>query len=554
MRPTPGAVSSPSASPAASVGSAQSLRPAPSISGKRLVLGGAVLIGLFSVSLALLGTFYPAEHLAKPAEKQQLPVYRPETLAFVAAPAEAERGFANVVLPHPEGDLLLFGNHPPAQDQWLSGVPRQLDGLDKVLRDGDAEATTAGVSWQQGARLQLALARGDHIDRYDLRPQGRSYAVAAHEVLRLPSGHASALTAADWNGDGEVDLAAGTTGPATSSALYLFVARDGAYGEASHLADSRGVRHLMAIDVDADGDMDLASAERLAAPRLFVNDGRGDFALRELSAERGDFRGIAAAYLGAARPTLLFTNEGSSYPPWLRNRAGEAPLYQGQALLEAKGDGSYRDRSPDAGIFALAAAWGPLLSDLNRDGKPELLLAQNDPGYLVHRFRPVRAKMLLGFLDAPRFHFRPTRPALEGPAGAMHSVSLADWDADGDLELFWLGVGQASQVFVRKDGPTLLLRFAAEARRLQLTAAWQDATGAPLNTPLLWVAQQGRGSSQAPALALGSPRGQWLALGSSGKQQCFRAEALPSTGVLRLEATGTLRLSSTQALSAQPCP
>ena len=85
----------------------------------------------------------------------------------------------------------------------------------------------------------------------------------------------SANEGADFNRDGEIDLAIGSTQSNTVTILY---GNGNSLGNEASITSGQGVRGLTVLDFNGDGWMDIATANRIASNiALFANDGMGGF-------------------------------------------------------------------------------------------------------------------------------------------------------------------------------------------------------------------------------------------------------------------------------------
>lgn len=152
---------------------------------------------------------------------------------------------------------------------------------------------------------------------------------------------------------------------------------------------------VVAGDIDNDGDDDLFMTHLNADTNtLYLNDGRGVFEDRSAATGLG---APSLAYTGFGTALLDLDNDG-----WLdvvvangavrvieaQARAGDPyPLKQANQLFRNRGDGTFADVSGQAGLeFArLEVSRGIAAGDVDNDGKPDLLLSNNNgPARLLH--------------------------------------------------------------------------------------------------------------------------------------------------------------------------
>jgi FG-GAP-like repeat/ASPIC and UnbV len=181
--------------------------------------------------------------------------------------------------------------------------------------------------------------------------------------------------------------------------LDLYVSN---YGGGNRLYHNRG-----------DGTFeDLASQLRVTEPEKsfscwfwdFDNDGRLDLYVNDYS---GDLQSAVASSLG--RPT-----QSKSRPRLYKNM----------------GKGGFRDVTPDVGLNRVALAMGSAFGDIDNDGFLDFYLGTGLPG-----FSALVPNLMFKNVDGKRF-VDITASSGTGHLQKGHGVSFADWDSDGDLDLF----------------------------------------------------------------------------------------------------------------------
>ena len=374
----------------------------------------------------------------------------------------------------------------PAQAELFTDAHALSNAFADVGGDGDLDLA---VSFTSGA---IRLYRND-AGRFIEASAGSGLPVSGPEIRGLGWG--------DYDGDGDPDLYAGSSGaPGTPSGNGLY--RNDGSGVFSEVAQSLGValnaadsRQASWIDYDGDGDLDLFSAQRASRNRLFRNDG-GKFAdVSEAAGLDDPRRTVGACWFDMDEDgdlDLFLANQEADKDAFYRNDGGvftdDAPAlgmhqpertlaeggvgcavgdydndgrldlfvatYGNQLLYRNLGGGKFREVAAEAGVrrhlHAVGASWG----DADNDGWLDLF---------VTAYEDTRSRALLFMNREGRFVevLGDDTPL----TAADHGVQWADFDRDGDLDL------SLTETFVDGGGHRLFrneLPHEAAARSLQV--------------------------------------------------------------------------------------
>ena len=300
--------------------------------------------------------------------------------------------------------------------------------------DGNLDVLLMRGAWEKPARLSLLRNKGGGV----------------FEDVTVAAGLAEPISTesagwGDYDNDGKVDLfvcgeyTGKTPDPRCRSRLY----HNQGNGTFVNVADKAGVTNEHCSkgcawgDYDRDGRLDLFVSNMDGRCRLFHNEGHGAF--RDVAAETG----ITRTQIG--RPFACwfwdFDNDGwldvfvNNYDCSLAETIAD---YMGVKLnhrshphlfrnLEGKG---FRDISEDVGLIHPISAMGVNFGDIDNDGFLDVYFGT---GWMS--FDGLVPNVLLKNVEGRSFEDI-TDSSRTGHLQKGHGISMADWDGDGDLDIF----------------------------------------------------------------------------------------------------------------------
>ena len=157
------------------------------------------------------------------------------------------------------------GAFTPAGDLFITGFPAAV-ALGDFNNDGKLDAVIAASGSQKypGSGLAVSLGKGD----------GTFTSGPSSPILLGTS--LTALVAADFNGDGKLDLA--VTDSATNVVMILLGNGDGTFGSSATIPVGKEPVAIVAGDFNSDGKLDLAVANYVdGTVTLLLGHGDGTF-------------------------------------------------------------------------------------------------------------------------------------------------------------------------------------------------------------------------------------------------------------------------------------
>lgn len=379
------------------------------------------------------------------------------------------------------------------EELFLGGGHGQEDGLFRFDGDGfividnaagigkSMDDTSHGalvLDTNQDGRQDLIVARESGVWLYTNTAngfEGRKLALDLRDDT-----HALSVAVADLNGDGHFDLyVSGYIRNDLVEGLNIFN-KEG-YGGSSELyinrgdntfenrTDAWGLRYKhntfqsVFIDVDNDGDLDLVVAHDTGQVRTWRNAGSRFELIGNPDSKLYSYpMGIAVAdYDNNGLTDFFFSNVGTTPPHFMvkGDLRDDQQHHWDWMLFKNEGDFQFTDAAESAKLAAYEFAWGNVFEDLNLDGRPDLIVAQNFVSMPLHKIKALRLPgRLLVQNDQGQF------AEVGEPAGVVnpyYSIAplTADFNGDGYPDIVHANLSGMSKAFISQGGDAGYLKI-----------------------------------------------------------------------------------------------
>ncbi|MHB1560162.1 MAG: FG-GAP-like repeat-containing protein [Isosphaeraceae bacterium] len=297
--------------------------------------------------------------------------------------------------------------------------------------DGDLDVLALRGGWETPYRLSLLRNRGDGV--FD------DVTVAAG--LGEPIASQSAGWG-DYDNDGLLDLyVAGEYHDRNATALNhcrLYHNRgDGTFQNVAATAGVLNERWAKGVawgDYDDDGDQDLYVSNMNGPNRLYRNQGDGTFA--DVAPELGltgpedSFSCWFWDYDNDGRLDLFVTGFNATLGDVVADQLGRPARGERPRLYHNLGPSGFREVAAEVGLDRVTLPMGSNFGDIDNDGFLDVFLATGRPPYSM-----LIPDLMFRNVDGRRFE-DVTIASGTGHLQKGHGVSFADWDDDGDIDLF----------------------------------------------------------------------------------------------------------------------
>jgi hypothetical protein len=333
-----------------------------------------------------------------------------------------------------------------SESAGLLGQPLALNAAQADFdNDGLLDVVLMRGGWENAARLTLLRNKGGGAFEDVTVASGLGEPIACH-----------AAAWGDYDNDGRVDLY--VCGEYAMSAPDRLFASDrslihsdprnhgrlyknngdGTFTDVAGPAGVRNDRYAKGAawgDYDGDNDLDLYVSNYGEVNRLYRNNGDGTFT--DVARDLGLGESLLSFPCGFfdfdndGRPDIFVSDFAGSLNDFVASALGRPTTNVCHPrLFRNLGPSGFRDVAPQVGLDRVALAMGLGVGDIDNDGFLDLYLGTGRPDYSA-----LMPNVLYKNVEG-RWFEDVTTSSGTGHLQKGHGVSFADWDDDGDLDLF----------------------------------------------------------------------------------------------------------------------
>ena len=412
-----------------------------------------VLLGLLTI-LIFAGIKYLVIDIKLPnLGSSESSVYEPSTTDIITPVDLLEGGVDELVVralltdgaPHTtsnirRGDLVGDGNSQifvsePTRGQvvWLRDQDEPViisDGLREPVRthisdidlDGDKDILVAdiGTLWESDAKVGRVVLKRNNGD-FEF----------STEVLLEKVGRVACAESADFDDDGDIDIAVCVFGNTTGKIVWMEQKENFRFEE--HVLDARpGAIHAFPFDADGDSDIDLAVSlsQDYEEVLLFRNNGKGDFSKEILfNSDKIYFAmtGIELSDLDQDGDIDILVTNGDALNYYEIPDGVDPNNVHGLSWLENNGSGEFQYRD----IIRIWGAYAVKPLDVDGDNDTDLVLSTMQ---LPEVFPRARLQGMIWLENDGRQDFVRHDIGLNVPSMTA-SIEVFDLDGDGSFEI-----------------------------------------------------------------------------------------------------------------------
>ena len=349
------------------------------------------------------------------------------------------------------------------------GLGLLVTGVTTVDYDGDGDIDVVTVESDSATNSGTASNGVVSLHRNDGTGQFTRSLLIPTGLKQIPK-----LAVGVLNNDGRPDIVYSSTRPANplqeQDSFYALQLPSGEMGTPTKFADY--VMELQIADVNGDGNLDIIGGRVRSdyAYSIHYGDGAGNFGTPQVIA--------TGERIGVIEVTDV---TGDGRPDIVAGDTNIANAQRGLALYTQNADGTFAPRTDLSVNFTAAGTPAVEITDINRDGVPDVLVYGSTPGQASASWLPGLGG---GAFGSPIYLF----PGVGGAAPVGRGLHF--FDVDGDTYSDIVAVGSTSSsipkpiaVFLNKTGedPRVVFPPAARTRLAGEQIDFQIYFGFPIN-------------------------------------------------------------------------
>jgi len=448
---------------------------------KPLILG--ILITLLIAAFFFLRPFFQQEENVEELSMEALENLTTETNfipTFTEASIDAPHTYDDSTYAF-RGSALIDINNDGIEELWLAGGKGEPDSLfmyeNTVFTNKADSANLANANSTAGGAISLDIDDDKDIDLIIAREDGIYIATNNNAVFETTKVDLEfeqdavpmSLTAGDINKDGAIDLYISTfksakklklatfNNPSNRTANILALNNgDNTFIDAteeSGLTFSQNTFQASFVDLNNDTWQDLVLSTNTDTVMIYKNNTDGTFTALDPFTELGFWMGMAIAdYDNDGDQDIFFSNVGNTIP---ENSArgdlrADQELDLEWRLLENNGDFQFSSVSEKTELLGYEFAWGAVFSDLNLDGKQDLLVSESYVKWPAHKIKRLDSRLLM---QTDEGTFLPATEAAnaENPYYGTTPIT-SDFNADGYPDIVWVNLDEPTRVLMNDGG------------------------------------------------------------------------------------------------------
>jgi enediyne biosynthesis protein E4 len=378
---------------------------------------------------------------------------------------------------------------------------------------------TAVVDYDNDGDGDIFVARVDGVFYYENHEGKRFGGEKKIEVFLEETAVPTGITLGDINSDGQVDMFVSTYLRHDKIEGATIFNRE-EHGTVSKILLGKGnllfedgtqklgleYRHNTfagsLVDIDNDADLDLVVAYDTGAVRIYQNNSKENFSLLSGTPWENKYgypMGIGVGDINNDGLTdFFFSNTGKSLPEFaLRgDLRKDQELFTGWTLYQNNGGGIFKEQSSSIDLAKHEFAWGGVLTDINLDGREDLIVSENYVKIPQQRINPLPGRV---FFQNESGTFIPSEKilAIENPQFSLSSL-VSDWNQDGIQDILWVNIDGASQVYISQvQSPAKPKRIEVPYEARFLGSKWTVTFDNGKSIYWTFVPAEGLGSTQS---------------------------------------------------------